>query len=209
MPVHALDNVRCTLAGPSSYGQLRCDSSGVIVCPVPSSSSSELSSLESEISREELSSEIAITSSVAGSSVEPPFEKSSAEQISSEFVSSSEEQSSYSTEESSEITSAFSSEGFSAYPCESSNECESLGCPGCCAVHISDVRIGSGASFCPPAPFTDREIILWFYTLDELAAFCRGHGQYCDFIANPLTACDPVSKIAILDFTVCCGCDHV
>jgi hypothetical protein len=209
VPAHALENVRCTLAGPGSYGQLRCDSSGVIVCPVPSSSA-QLSSLESEVSSEELSSEIFITSSATGSSVESRLEKSSEEpQGSGEFISSSEEQSSYISEESSEVASAFSSEGFSAYPCESSNECESLGCPGCCSVHITEVKIGSGTSFCPPAPFTDREIILWFYTLDELAAFCRGHGQYCDFIALPATTCDPISKIAILDFVVCCGCDHV
>jgi hypothetical protein len=234
MAQHAIANVRCTLATPTSYGQLRCDSSGIPVCPIPSSSgsssgSSFVSSLE-EISSEEaigspsssiiseevsseFSSEIEISSEEASSptfeisSLEAPSfeEESSSEEVSSEKVSGGPGPQPPAPSESS--TEGISSEGISSegslLPCVSSNECDLVDCDDCCAVQIRDIRFDVESC---PSSLEDRDIILWFYSPQELAALCKGHGEYCDFVALTETACDEVSGVAILYFDVCCGC---
>jgi hypothetical protein len=211
MAVHTIENVRCVPGTP--YGEWRCD----ISSSSSSSSSEYFSSAEissQEISSETISSEGAISSEVEISSLEAssieeassqeiissPFEISSVvpEQPSSEPGPQPPEGSSAPYESSGELSSEES-----LLPCVPSGRCEEVSCFECCAVQIREIL--TDVYSCPPSG-DDRDIILWFYTPEEIARLCHGHGEYCDFVAYTETACDEVSHIAILYFDVCCGC---
>jgi len=213
MAIHTLDNVACTLEGI-----LRCDGSGVPVC-ASSYESSEYYSSE-EVSSEYFSSfeeSSAYYSSFAGevSSLADSSEEfgSSAEEVSSEiaFSSAEAESSAYTSELPSgsegpgpEESSFAENSGVRGLPCvELGTECPTVGCTGCCGVQIREI----GTTGCPTAPFTKREIILHYYTEQEIEDMCDGNGPYCDFAPLAATACDEISGIAILYFDVCCGCE--
>jgi hypothetical protein len=206
MAGHVIENARCVPGVP--YGEWRCD--------LPSSSS-EFSSeyfSSAEISSEEISSEFVSSEGSPGPAPEiSSLEASSAEEAPSEEISSPVEISSVVPEQPSSAgpgpqppqppeSSGLSSDE-SLLPCVPSGRCEEVSCFEGCSVQIRQVL--TDVYSCPPSS-DDRAIILWFYTPEEIAQFCQGHGAYCDFVAYTETACDEISHVAILYFDVCCGC---